>query len=169
MSLAFKLDRIVARADELRAALSEGLSGDAYAKASRELCEIEPIVRRIDELREAERERSDAEAMLGDPEFRQLAEDELRTLKDTIPQLQHELRVSLLPKDEADERSAILEIRPAAGGDEAGLFAAELFALYRNTPHSRAGGSRSWNTGTPNSVASRKASPRSRAATSSPG
>ena len=63
--------------------------------------------------------------------MRDLAEEEQRDLRTRLPALQHEIRVSLLPRDEADERSAILEIRPAAGGDEAGLFAAELFAAYQ--------------------------------------
>ncbi len=69
--------------------------------------------------------------MLADPELRELAETELAALKDRLPVLEHELRLALLPRDEADERSAILEIRPAAGGDEAGLFAAELFGAYQ--------------------------------------
>ena len=131
MSLSLKLDRIAARADELRAILSEGLSGEAYARASKELSDIEPVVARIGELREAERAKTDAESLLSDAEMRELAEAELRLLKDRIPELQHETRIALLPKDEADERSAILEIRPAAGGDEAALFATELFAMYQ--------------------------------------
>ena len=131
MSLAFKLDRIAARAEELRALLSEGLTGDAYVKASKELADIEPVVARIGDLRAAERARSDAEAMMADPEMKELAEAELYELKEQIPSLEHEIRLALLPKDEADARSAILEIRPAAGGDEAGLFAAELFAMYQ--------------------------------------
>jgi len=131
MSLSFKLDRIVARADELRALLGEGIGGEAYVKASKELSELEPVVARIDELREAERRADDARALLADPEMKELAEAELYELKDKIPALQHAIRVSLLPKDEADDRSAILEIRPAAGGDEAALFAAELFAMYQ--------------------------------------
>ena len=131
MNLALKLDRIAARAEELRAMLSEGISGDAYVKASRELSDIEPVVARIGDLRAAERAQMDAEAMLADPEMKELAEAELYELKDQIPALEHEIRLALLPKDEADDRSAILEIRPAAGGDEAGLFAAELFAMYQ--------------------------------------
>jgi peptide chain release factor 1 len=131
MSLAHKLDRIVARADELNHLLNEGLSGEAFTKASRELSEIEPIVARVGELRRAEQARDEAAAMLGDPDMKELAEAELAELKDRIPALEHEIRVALLPKDEADERSAILEIRPAAGGDEAGLFAAELFQMYQ--------------------------------------
>jgi peptide chain release factor 1 len=100
-------------------------------KASRELNDIEPVVARIGDLRQAEQAMADAQSMLDDPEMKELAEAELRDLKDRIPALQHELRIALLPKDAADERSAILEIRPAAGGDEAGLFAAELFQMYQ--------------------------------------
>jgi peptide chain release factor 1 len=131
MNLAEKFDRIVSRAEELRAMLSEGISGEAFSRASRELSELEPVVARIGELHEAEQQATQAEALLADPEMRELAEDELRGLRERLPALQHEIRLALLPKDEADERSAILEIRPAAGGDEAGLFAAELFAAYQ--------------------------------------
>jgi peptide chain release factor 1 len=137
MNLALKLDRIAARAEELRAMLSEGISGETYVKASKELSEIEPVVARIGELREAERARQDASTLLDDPEMRELAEAELFELKDKIPALEHEIQLALLPKDEADARSAILEIRPAAGGDEAGLFAAELFAMYQKYSEGR--------------------------------
>lgn len=130
MSLAHTLDRIVARAEELRELLSS-VTGEAFVKASKELSEIEPVVARIGELRAAEEARAEAEAMLDDPEMKALAEAELFELKDKIPALEHEIRLALLPRDEADDRSAILEIRPAAGGDEAGLFAAELFAMYQ--------------------------------------
>ncbi|MBC7800521.1 MAG: peptide chain release factor 1 [Gemmatimonadaceae bacterium] len=130
-SLDYKLDRIVGRAAELGAQLSEGLNGDAFSRASKELSELNPIVERIDELRAAERAHADAEAMLADPEMKALAEAELFDLKDKLPALRHEIRLALLPKDEADARSAIVEIRPAAGGDEAGLFAAELFQMYQ--------------------------------------
>jgi len=131
LNLDEKLDRIVARAEELRALLSDAISGEDFVRASRELSDIEPVVARIDELRAVERQATNAETMLTDPEMRELAEDELRSLRERLPALQHEIRLSLLPKDEADERSAILEIRPAAGGDEAALFAAELFAAYQ--------------------------------------
>jgi peptide chain release factor 1 len=131
MSFALTLDKIAARADELRSMLTEGITGEAYVKASRELSDIEPIVARIGDLRAAERAKSEAEALLDDPEMKDLAEEELRALKEQVPSLQHELRIALLPKDAADSRSAILEIRPAAGGDEAGLFASELFGMYQ--------------------------------------
>jgi peptide chain release factor 1 len=131
MDLAEKFERIVARAEELRNDLSTGLGGDAFSKASRELSELEPVVARIEELRIAEAEAKGAEELLADPEMKDLAEQELRALRERLPKLSREIQLALLPKDEADERSAILEIRPAAGGDEAALFAAELFAAYQ--------------------------------------
>jgi peptide chain release factor 1 len=131
MKLAEKFDRIVARAEELRSDLSSGLNGEAFSRASKELSELEPIVGRIEELRDAEQQVAEAEQLLADPEMRDLAEQELYTLRDRLPALAREIQIALLPKDEADERSAILEIRPAAGGDEAALFAAELFAAYQ--------------------------------------
>ena len=130
-SLDSKLDQIVGRAAELRSLLSEGLGGDGFAKASKELSDLEPVVERIDELRAAERAKDEAEALMADPEMRALAEAELYGLKDRLPALLQEIRLALLPRDEADARSAILEVRPAAGGDEAGLFAAELFGMYQ--------------------------------------
>ena len=131
MNLALKLDRIAARADELRALLSESISGEAFTKASKEYAELEPIVERIGELRAAEHARDEAESLLADPDMKELAEAELQDLKERIPGLAREISISLLPKDEADARSAILEIRPAAGGDEAGIFAAQLFGMYQ--------------------------------------
>ncbi len=130
-SLDSKLDRVVDRAEELRAQLTAGLSGDSFAQSSRELSELEPIVARIGDLRAAERAAREAEALLADPEMKPLAEAELQELRGSLPSLQREIRLALLPRDAADERSAILEVRPAAGGDEAGLFAAELFGMYQ--------------------------------------
>jgi peptide chain release factor 1 len=131
MSFEHKLNRILSRAEELRFMLSGQLNGDAFVKASKELSELEPIEARIAALREAEKSRAEAEIMLADPDMKPLAEAELESIKQNLPELEHELRLALLPKDEADDRSAILEIRPAAGGDEAGLFAAELFQAYQ--------------------------------------
>jgi peptide chain release factor 1 len=131
MSFDHKLDRILSRAEELRFMLSGSLNGEAFVKASKELSELEPIEARIQELRNSERAKQEAESMLADPEMKSLAEAELETLRQALPELEMSLRLALLPKDEMDDRSAILEIRPAAGGDEAGLFAAELFQAYQ--------------------------------------
>ena len=89
-SLDTKLDRVVDRADELRSQLQAGLSGDAFARASRELSELEPVVARIGDLRQAQRSAKEAEAMLGDPEMKELAEAELGELRENLPALQHE-------------------------------------------------------------------------------
>ncbi len=130
MSLADKLDRVLTRAEEVRHQLSSA-DGSQFGTLSRELSELEPLVEKVTALREAERARAEAEAMLADPEMKELAEAELQALKEGLPLLEREVRLMLLPKDSADERNAILEIRPAAGGDEAGLFAAELFRAYQ--------------------------------------
>ncbi|GAA4476529.1 peptide chain release factor 1 [Gluconacetobacter asukensis] len=131
MSLDDRLDRIVGRSEELQDMLAQGLVGEAFSKASREYAELEPIVSRIGALRQAEREAIQSESLLADPEMRELAEAELGELRGRIVELRQDIRIAMLPRDEADERSAILEIRPAAGGDEAALFAAQLFDAYR--------------------------------------
>ena len=136
-SLEHKLDRILARAEELRFMLSGQVSGEAFVKASKELAELEPIETHVIALRAAETALAEAEALRADPEMRELAEAEYHELKQKLPALDMAVRLALLPKDEADDRSAILEIRPAAGGDEAGLFAAELFAAYQKYAQSQ--------------------------------
>jgi peptide chain release factor 1 len=130
MSLPQKLDRLLNRADELRHQLNTA-DGAQVGSISRELSELDPLVEKVQAYRAAERARDEAEAMLGDPELKELAEAEYLDLKERLPRLEREIRLLLLPRDIADERSAILEIRPAAGGDEAALFAAELFGAYQ--------------------------------------
>ena len=136
MALPAKLDRLLTRAEELRHELGTA-DGSRFGALSKELAEIEPVVAKVQELRQAERARDDAEAMMADPEMRELAEAEFFTQRERVPELEHEIRIMLLPKDAADERSAILEVRPAAGGDEAGLFAAELFRAYQRYAESQ--------------------------------
>lgn len=129
MSLDEKLNRVVARHDELSDLLAHDSKVD-IAKLSKELSDLGPVVERILELNKARADLVEAEAMMADPEMRALAEDEVYSLRDRIPELEREVRLSLLPKDEADERNAILEVRAGTGGDEAALFAAELFRMY---------------------------------------
>ncbi|WP_431268405.1 peptide chain release factor 1 [Dankookia sp. P2] len=136
MSIADKLDRVLTRAEEVRHLLSTA-EGGQFGALSKELSELEPLVEKVEALRAAERARDEAEAMLADPELRELAEDEYLAQKEAVPRLEREVRLMLLPKDSADERSAILEIRPAAGGDEASLFAAELFRAYQRYAETR--------------------------------
>jgi peptide chain release factor 1 len=136
MSLPARLDRLLARAEELRHILSNAPGADIGA-LSKELSELEPLVEKVSALRAAERARDEAEALMADPEMRDLAEAEWREQKERVPALEREIRIMLLPRDAADDRSAILEVRPAAGGDEAGLFAAELFRAYQRYAESR--------------------------------
>ncbi|WP_025884850.1 peptide chain release factor 1 [Asaia prunellae] len=132
MALDDRLERIVARSDELQALMSSGeIQGDEFVRASREFAELEPVVSSILAYRRAEAARLDARAMLDDPEMRELAQGEIDEIEGQLAGLYQQVRLALLPRDEADERSAILEIRPAAGGDEAALFAAELFGAYK--------------------------------------
>ena len=130
MTLPQKLDRILVRVEELRHALNTA-EGAQVGAIARELSDLDPLVEKVTTFRAAERARDEAEAMLGDPEMKELAEAEYLEFKDLIPRLEREIRLLLAPRDMADERSAILEVRPAAGGDEAALFAAELFGAYQ--------------------------------------
>lgn len=131
MTLNKRLDQIVNRALELEALLASGVEGEALVQASREYADLEDIVRRINALRALEQEIEQAQQLLADPEMQELAKTELEELQERLPWVQKEVRLALLPKNAVDERSAILEVRPAAGGDEAMLFAAEIFDLYR--------------------------------------
>jgi peptide chain release factor 1 len=136
MTISEKLDRLLVRAEELKHLLASA-DGAQFGALSKELSELEPLVEKVAALRSAERARDEAEAMLGDPELKELAESEYLAQKERVPALEREVRLMLLPKDAADERSAILEVRPAAGGEEAALFAAELFRAYQRYAESR--------------------------------
>ncbi|KAA5606456.1 peptide chain release factor 1 [Roseospira marina] len=131
MSLDEKLTRVVSRHEELGALLSgPDLDAADIPRLSRELSELTPIVEAIEALRAARAELADAEAMLADPDMRELAEEEVGRLRKAVPEMEQAVRVLLLPKDEADERNAILEVRAGTGGDEAALFASELLRMY---------------------------------------
>ena len=133
-SLDDKLDAILARRDELNALMNEG-DGSDFATLGKEFATLEPVVAQIDTYRKALGERADAEALLadsaGDVEMKALAEEELRQLDERLPELMHAVQLALLPRDAADEKSAIIEIRAGTGGDEAALFARDLFEMYR--------------------------------------
>ncbi len=132
MSMQEKLKTIKNRHEELAALMSEGgLSGDEFTKLSVEYADLTPVVEAMDELEQATSEKADLEEMISDPEMKEMAEEELRALNARIPELEKEIRLVLIPKDEADKKNAILEIRAGTGGDEAALFAADLCAMYR--------------------------------------
>lgn len=131
-----RLDQIVSRRDELTQLLSssEGKNAEVFSCLSREYSEISPIVDCIESLRALQLEISDLDVMTSDqtedPDVRSMAEEELRDAKIRLADLERELQILLLPKDSADDRSAILEIRAGTGGDEASLFAADLYRMY---------------------------------------
>ena len=126
-----KLDQITRRFEFLEAKLSAGAAPAEIATLSREYADLKPVVAEIAAYRQALSDLEEAEAMLSDPEMKALAEDEIPALKDRIPAMEDRLRIALLPKDAADARPAILEIRPGTGGEEAALFAGDLLRMYQ--------------------------------------
>lgn len=126
-----RLLQIVRRFEFLEARLSAGAAPAEIAALSREYAELKPVVVEISAYRTALEDLAEAEAMLSDPEMRALAEDEIPALRARIPGMEQALRLALLPKDAADARPAILEIRPGTGGEEAALFAGDLLRMYQ--------------------------------------
>ncbi len=124
-----RLDQIIARFEYLEAAMSEG--GGDLARQGREYAELRPVVEAARDWRALNAEIAQARAMLDDPEMRPLAEEELPRLEDCRADLEQQLRRALLPRDVADSRPAILEIRPGTGGEEAALFAGDLMRMYQ--------------------------------------
>ena len=126
-----RLDQIVSRFQFLEAKLNEDLSGADIAKISREYAELRPVVDEINEYKTLLSALEEAEELVSDPDMKALAEDEVSNLKEKIPKTEQNLQLALLPKDNADARPAILEIRPGTGGDEAALFAGNLLRMYQ--------------------------------------
>ncbi len=126
-----KLAQITQRFEFLEAKLNAGASAADIAALAREYSDLKPVADEIAAYRHALDDLAEAEAMLDDPEMKALAEDEIPALKARIPQMETRLQLALLPKDAADARPAIMEIRPGTGGDEAALFAADLLNMYR--------------------------------------
>src|SRR5262249_37833999 len=128
------LDALLTRHAAVEAELSQQLPAEAFVKLSREFAEIDPVVAKIKAYREVATELTDLEALIADPgtdaAMRQMADEERHTLTDKRERMIQELRLALLPKDAMDERNVILEIRAGTGGDEASLFAGDLFRMY---------------------------------------
>jgi peptide chain release factor 1 len=129
-----KLDALVDRHALLERELSSGLPAETYVKLSREFAELAPVVDAVKSYRAAQRELDDLAGMIADPatdaEMRSIAEAEKPGLETRRVALEQQLRLALLPKDAMDERNVILEIRAGTGGDEASLFAGNLFRMY---------------------------------------
>jgi len=129
-----KLDRLVQRWEEIQAELNQGVGPAAYAQLSKEFADLNPVVETIRALCKLEDERRDLVQLMHDPGaeagLRELAREEFEQIGPRLAEAQQKLRVQLLPKDAADQKSAILEVRAGTGGSEAALFAADLFRMY---------------------------------------
>jgi peptide chain release factor 1 len=126
-----KLAQITQRFDYVEARLNAGGNPADIAGLAREHSELGPVIAEINAYRRALDDLAEAEQMLADPEMKALAEEEMPRLKARIPEMEQALRLALMPKDAADARPAILEIRPGTGGEEAALFAADLLRMYQ--------------------------------------
>jgi peptide chain release factor 1 len=131
------LDRVISRYKELESLMSSSSPSlpDSFVKMSKEYAELGPLVEAISSLRQAVEEASELAALIADSEteseMKLLAEEEFSELRNKIPDLEKRLQVMLLPQDAADSKNAILEVRAGTGGEEAGLFAADLFRMYQ--------------------------------------
>ena len=135
MNLEAALDRVLTRHAEISAKLNgPDVDSQSIVRMSKELAELDPVVGAIKALRVLQTGAAEAQALRDDPatdaEMRDFADDEYRKLKDQLPGAERAVQIMLLPKDEADARNVILEVRAGTGGEEAALFAAELFRMY---------------------------------------
>ena len=141
MSFEIKLKSISARYEELGVLLSEGADSNSFIKMSKELSEIEPLVLKFKEYEKVKEELDEAKLLIEDAatdsEMRNMAKEEARNLEEHIENIENELKFLLIPKDEADEKNALLEVRAGTGGEEAALFAAELFRMYERYANNR--------------------------------
>ncbi|MBN9068571.1 MAG: PCRF domain-containing protein, partial [Rhizobiales bacterium] len=129
-----RMDQVLKRFDLIEARMSAGSDPETYVKLASEYAELQELATKIRELRAAEKELADLEAMRddkgSDAEMRALAGSEIEGVEERIDGLKGEIHILLLPKDAADDKNAILEIRAGTGGDEAALFAGDLFRMY---------------------------------------
>ncbi|OLY45262.1 peptide chain release factor 1 [Bartonella apis] len=129
-----RMNQLEKHFEMIESEMANNPDAETYVKLASEYSELQPVVGLIRELNKAHHEANDLEAMLKDHsidlEMRGLAEEELPGMKDKIAKLEHDVQIELLPKDAADEKSAILEIRAGTGGSEAALFAGDLFRMY---------------------------------------
>ena len=135
-----RIAAIEARRDELQNAMSSGnLAADEFVRLSKDYAEIEPVAAAAREVRRLRAELDVLRDMLADdnPEIRQMAEEEAEAIRGQLPEAERALALRLLPRDAADERAAMLEIRAGTGGDEAALFAGDLFRMYQRYAESR--------------------------------
>lgn len=127
-----RLNALLARRDELQNQLASGeLAPDRFVALSKEYAEVEPVAEAAGKLQRLRTDLVDLQAMLDDPDMREMAEEELAAVREQLPEAERDMAIRLLPKDAADDRSAMLEVRAGTGGDEAALFAGDLFRMYQ--------------------------------------
>ena len=130
-----QIDGILKRLAELEATMAEGGSGDDFVRLSKDYAELTPVAKTAQAVRNLRTEIADLGAMVADtnsdPEMRELATEEMAAAREKLPTLENELQVAILPRDAADDKNAILEVRAGTGGDEAALFAADLLRMYQ--------------------------------------
>ena len=130
-----KLDNILKRSEELEKSLSTELSSEEFVKFSKEYSEIEPLKNAIIDWKKFNAETEELNELINDGssdnEMQELAKNELTDLKSRIEEIEESIQLMLLPKDEDDARDVILEIRAGTGGDEAAIFAGDLFRMYQ--------------------------------------
>ena len=132
-----RLQQITQRFEFLEAKMAEGSVGEDIASLAKEYSDLKPVVEQITAYQMLVDDLAEAEAMLEDPDMRELAEEEIPELKARLPEVEHALQLALLPRDAADSRPAMIEIRPGTGGDEAALFAGDLLRMYQRYAEAR--------------------------------
>ncbi|WPX99353.1 Peptide chain release factor 1 [Candidatus Megaera polyxenophila] len=139
MSFQENLNKILTKHQELSNKLASGIKGEEFIKCSKEYSDLEEVVGQINDYNKALKDLEEAKELLKDKtldsETKEMVDQEIYELNEKIPNLEKGVKVALLPKDEADSKSAIIEVRAGTGGEEAALFAASLFEMYQRYAH----------------------------------
>lgn len=132
MSFDKKLDSILSKYAQMNDKLQNPSAMDSkdFAKLSKEFSDLGQVVELIEAYHKMQQTLTESEELMKDPEMKALAEEEFHEAKKNLPELEHKIKLSLIPKDEADDKNAIIEIRAGTGGEEAALFAGDLFDMY---------------------------------------
>ena len=135
-----RIEQISQRFQYLEASMAAGSDGTDFAALAKEYADLRPVVEQIDAYKQLLSDMAEAKAMLADPEMAELAQEEMPALRAALPRAEAALQLALLPRDAADAKPAMLEIRPGTGGDEAALFAADLLRMYQRYAEARGWG-----------------------------
>ena len=125
-----KLSQVLDRFDQIEARMGATSDGNEIVKLGKDYAELKPVADGVRKLQSVRAEMADLQAMMEDPEMAAMAKEELQSLKDSLPAIEHEVALLLLPKDKDDNASVVVEIRAGTGGDEAAIFAGDLFRMY---------------------------------------